>query len=87
MTSEDGVAIGAALPPLVTDTITSMSSRIPDTVTHTESRERFRDLPRPTPGDVSITLDGRRLDTPDKVRAFLVEVAAIREAEQDTTHV
>jgi hypothetical protein len=72
---------------LVTDTIIVMSSRIPATITGAELRERFRDLPPPTTDDVSIALDGRRLDTPDKVRAFLLEVAAIRGAEQENTHV
>ena len=64
----------------------AMSSRIPPTITRIELRERFRDLPPPTPDDVSITLDGRRLDTPEKVRQFLLEVAAIREAEQERDH-
>jgi hypothetical protein len=30
----------------------------------------------PTPDDVSVTLDGRRLDSKEKVMAFLAEVAA-----------
>jgi hypothetical protein len=63
-----------------------MSSRIPTTITRIELHERFRDLPPPTPDDVSITLDGRRLDTPEKVRQFLLEVAAIREAERERDH-
>jgi hypothetical protein len=63
-----------------------MSSRIPTTITRIELRERFRDQPPPTPDDVSITLDGRRLDTPEKVRQFLLEVAAIREAERERDH-
>ena len=54
-------------------------------ITWDELRERFQDLPLPTPDDVSITLDGRRLDTPAKVRAFLLEVASVREAEQEHT--
>ena len=64
-----------------------MGTRIPLTITRAELEERFRDLPPPTPDDVSITLDGRRLDSPEKVRQFLVEVAAIREAEQERHHV
>jgi hypothetical protein len=52
-------------------------------ITWDELRERFRDLPPPTPDDVSITLDARRLDTPAKVRAFLLDVASVSEAEQE----
>jgi hypothetical protein len=72
---------------LAADTITAMSSRIPATITRAELRERFRDLPSPTEDDVLIAHDGRRLDTLDKIRAFLLEVAAIREAEQENAHV
>jgi hypothetical protein len=63
-----------------------MSSRIPATITGVELRARFRNLPPPTSDDVSITLDGRRLDTPEKVRQFLLEVAATREAERERDH-
>ena len=35
----------------------------------------------PTDDDVSITLDGRRLDTPDKVIAFIQEINAQRAIE------
>lgn len=42
----------------------------------------------PTPDDVSITLDGRRLDTKEKVIEFFTELetelAAARAAESDT---
>lgn len=37
----------------------------------------------PTDDDVSITADGRRLDTPEKVIAFLVEINAERAARAD----
>ena len=36
--------------------------------------------PPPTADDVSITMDGRRLDTKDKVLAFLAEIEAERAA-------
>jgi hypothetical protein len=36
----------------------------------------------PTDDDVSITIDGRRLDTPEKLIAFLHEINAQREAEE-----
>lgn len=42
------------------------------------SREEFNarhaDVREPTPDDVSILTDGRRLDTPAKVRAFIAEM-------------
>jgi hypothetical protein len=41
------------------------------------ARDLAGDRP-PTDGDVSITRDGRRLDTPDKVIAFLDEINAKR---------
>ncbi len=42
--------------------------------TRTELDEWFRDAAPPTPDDVSVLADGRRLDTPEKVIAFLDEV-------------
>jgi len=43
-------------------------------------RERFSEVVRgagpATPDDVTILTDGRRLDTPEKVRAFVVEFNA-----------
>lgn len=42
------------------------------------ARELAGDLP-PTDDDVPITRDGRRLDTPQKVIAFLAEINAERE--------
>ena len=36
----------------------------------------------PTDDDVSITADGRRLDTPEKLIAFIDEINAQRAAEQ-----
>jgi len=38
-----------------------------------------RDCLPPTDDDVSITRDGRRLDTPEKVIAFLAKINAERE--------
>ena len=40
----------------------------------------FAGLQPPTDDDVSITADGRRLDTPEKVLAFLEEINAERAA-------
>ena len=42
------------------------------------ARELAGDLP-PTDDDVPIARDGRRLDTPEKVIAFLAEINAERE--------
>lgn len=39
------------------------------------ARDLFGDTP-PTEDDVPVTRDGRRLDTPDKVRAFLADISA-----------
>lgn len=36
--------------------------------------EQFEDLPARTPDDVTITRDGRRLDTKEKVLAWLEEL-------------
>lgn len=41
-----------------------------------------RSLPPPTDDDVSITKDGRRLDSKEKVLAFLAELELEREAER-----
>lgn len=42
------------------------------------SREEFNalvaDAPEPTSDDVSVLVDGRRVDTPEKVRAFVAEM-------------
>lgn len=46
-----------------------------------EFNELFRDAPPPTPDDVSITMDGRRLDTAEKVIEFFAELDAERAAE------
>lgn len=40
--------------------------------------KRFKDLPARTSDDVTITKDGRRLDTKKKVLAWLDELAEIR---------
>ena len=42
-----------------------------------------RDLPPPTDDDVSITSDGRRLDTKEKVIEFFAELEAERSAAAD----
>jgi hypothetical protein len=70
----------------VVGTVTGVGSRIRAMSTRAETRERFRELSPPTRDDVSVSLDGRCLDTPERVRAFLDEVAAIRDAEQASTH-
>jgi hypothetical protein len=42
------------------------------------SRKEFNalvvDAPEPTGDDVPVLVDGRRLDTPEKVRAFVTEI-------------
>jgi hypothetical protein len=45
-------------------------------ITAYQWNERFRDALPPTSDDVCITADGRRLDTPEKVIAFLEELNA-----------
>lgn len=47
-------------------------------MTSMEFNELLRDAPPPTADDVSITSDGRRLDTKEKVLAFCAELAAER---------
>lgn len=47
-------------------------------MTGEEFNELLRDAPPPTDDDVSITSDGRRLDTKEKVLAFCAELAADR---------
>lgn len=57
-----------------------MSDRRPMRVlTWEEWQEMSRGLPGPTDDDVSITTDGRRLDTAEKVIEFFAELAAERE--------
>lgn len=43
-----------------------------------EVAEAMKHAPRPTDDDVSITLDGRRLDTKEKVLEFLAEIEQAR---------
>ncbi len=45
-----------------------------------ELREVFSDLPPRTADDVSITADGRRLDSVEAVQAFLAELDCLRAA-------
>jgi len=40
----------------------------------------LRDAPPPTPDDVSVTRDGRRLDSKEAVLAFIAELDAERAA-------
>ncbi len=47
-------------------------------MTGAEFNALLRDAPPPTADDVSITSDGRRLDTKEKVLAFCAELAAER---------
>jgi hypothetical protein len=44
--------------------------------------EFFSDLRPPTDDDVPIALDGTRLDTPEKVLAYLREINTAREADE-----
>ncbi len=56
-----------------------MSERPPLRVmTADEFNELLRDAPPPTADDVSITADGERLDTKEKVLAFCERLAAER---------
>jgi hypothetical protein len=50
-------------------------------VGHADSARDLAGGRPPTDDDVPITRDGRRLDTPDKVIAFLEEINARRDAE------
>lgn len=45
-------------------------------VTREECNEMLRDAPQPTADDVSLTSDGRRLDTRDAVVQFFRDLAA-----------
>lgn len=45
--------------------------------------ERLCDADPPTEDDVSVTLDGRRLDSPEAVRAWLADLDARRGAGAD----
>jgi hypothetical protein len=48
---------------------------VTEVVAHSERfGDTVRDLPRPTDDEVTILLDGRRLDSADKVRAFVAEL-------------
>jgi hypothetical protein len=47
-------------------------------MTGEEFNELMRDAPPPTSDDVSITVDGERLDTKEKVLAFCERLAAER---------
>ncbi len=49
-------------------------------LTGDEFDEMLRDAPPPTDDDVSITLDGRRLDSKEAVIAFFAELDAERNA-------
>ena len=46
-----------------------------------ELAEMFKDAGPPTPDDMSITNDGRRLDSAEAVIEFFEEIRAQREAE------
>jgi hypothetical protein len=48
------------------------------------ARELFSDAP-PTADEVPMTLDGRRLDTAEKLVAFLADVDAQRRLSSDST--
>ena len=55
-----------------------MTRRVLGTYTAEEFNALFEGCPPATDDDVSITMDGRRLDTIDKARAFLAEIDAER---------
>jgi hypothetical protein len=50
-------------------------------MTVTELAERMRFAGPPTEDDVTILADGRRLDSSEAVKAWLIEVDAIRTSE------
>lgn len=52
-------------------------------LTRDEWNEMARNALPPTPDDVSITRDGRRLDTAEKVIEFFAELEAERQAERE----
>lgn len=52
-----------------------------DVVRTWPSAEAIAGSDPPTDDDVSITIDGRRLDTPEKVIAFIEEINAERAAQ------
>jgi hypothetical protein len=51
-------------------------------MTAEELIERMRHAGPPTVDDVPVTFDGRRLDSPDAVMAWLADLAARRAAEE-----
>lgn len=52
--------------------------RVERVLTADQFNEMLRDAPPPTPDDVSITTDGRRLDTEEAVIAFFAQPDAAR---------
>jgi hypothetical protein len=52
-------------------------------MTAEELIERMRDAAPPTDDDVSVTSDGRRLDSPEAVKAWLADLATRRGAGAD----
>lgn len=48
-----------------------------------EIAEHLRDAPPSTPDDVTITLDGRRIDNKEKALAWVAEMNAARASEHD----
>ena len=52
-------------------------------MTAEELIERMRDATPPTADDVSVTSDGRRLDSPEAVKEWLEDLAARRGAGAD----
>lgn len=63
----------------VAGTVVHMSDRPTRVLTWEQWGEMTRDLAPPTDDDVSITKDGRRLDTAEKVIEFFAELDAERE--------
>jgi hypothetical protein len=55
-------------------------------MTFEELVERMRDASPPTLDDVSITFDGRRLDSAEAVREWLADLAARRSVGADADH-
>lgn len=57
----------------------------PTRLSRDEIRAMSRDLPPATPDDVSVTADGVRLDSKEKVRAFVAELEHERQVGSATT--
>ena len=58
---------------------TLLHMAVPESVSREEIREMNRDMPPANADDVSVTTDGVRLDTKEKVLAFLAQLERERQ--------